>query len=298
MHPDAPGAAIPRFFLYGDAGTVADAEFFHIEDIRSRSERYDWEIGTHTHPGLYQVVFFLDGGGELTLDGRRSAVTAPLAAAIPPGVVHAFRFTPGTHGYVLTLTAAMLSGEAGNAGRMFEDVLFRQPQVIPLESAAPMAALLEQLQAEFHEDAAGRAKMVEWLVCALLMLLARSRPQAADAATPADRARHELFARFRALVEAHYAEHWLVPRYAEALHTTESTLNRLCQAVAGRSAFELTQDRLLLEARRKLIYIAAPVSRIAYELGFQDPAYFCRFFRRRTGLTPSAFRRQGMEGEG
>ena len=48
----------------------------------------------------------------------------------------------------------------------------------------------------------------------------------------------------------------------------------------------------MLEARRKLTYIAAPVSRLAYELGFQDPAYFCRFFRKHTGMTPSEFRRR------
>jgi AraC family transcriptional activator of pobA len=62
--------------------------------------------------------------------------------------------------------------------------------------------------------------------------------------------------------------------------------------VAGVSAAELVQQRLLLEARRRLIHVAAPVAQIAYELGYQDPAYFCRIFKKRVGLTPSAFRRQ------
>jgi AraC family transcriptional activator of pobA len=48
------------------------------------------------------------------------------------------------------------------------------------------------------------------------------------------------------------------------------------------------QDRLALEAQRMLIYSSAPVSLIAYELCFSDPAYFfSRFFKRRIGTTPS-----------
>ena len=47
----------------------------------------------------------------------------------------------------------------------------------------------------------------------------------------------------------------------------------------------------MLEARRRLAYIAAPATKIAYELGFADAAYFWRFFRRRAGVTPADFRR-------
>jgi AraC family transcriptional regulator, transcriptional activator of pobA len=48
--------------------------------------------------------------------------------------------------------------------------------------------------------------------------------------------------------------------------------------------------RILLEAQRQLRYTSAPVSEIAYALGFEDPAYFTRFFSQRTGQAPRAFR--------
>jgi AraC family transcriptional activator of pobA len=289
-------ARIPRFYLYGDAGLVRDAEFFHIEDIKSRSERYDWEIGSHTHPGLYQLVFFLEGGGEVALDEARLQVASPAAVAIPPGVVHAFRFVPGTRGYVLTLAEAMLFDSTRQAGQLFDETLFRRPTLLRLEeqgeATCQLGHLLDQLQAEFRGAEAGRVQMVEWLVWSVLMLLARRQMSATGDANPAEQARSELFSRFRGLVEVHYTQHWTVAQYAGQLHTSESTLNRVVREVAGCSAFELVQDRVVLEARRKLTYIAAPVSRLAYELGFQDPAYFCRFFRKRTGMTPSEFRRR------
>jgi AraC family transcriptional activator of pobA len=122
------------------------------------------------------------------------------------------------------------------------------------------------------------------------MLLARRRA-VAQATAPAGDARGATFVRFRALVEAHYAERWPASRYAQALAITQSRLDRTCRAASGRSAFEIVQDRVLLEARRKLVHVAAPVSALAYELGFEDPAYFCRFFKRRVGSTPTQWRR-------
>ena len=54
----------------------------------------------------------------------------------------------------------------------------------------------------------------------------------------------------------------------------------------------MTQDRLLLEACRKLTYLPASIASIAYELGFQDPAYFSRLFRSETGRSPQTYRRR------
>ena len=72
----------------------------------------------------------------------------------------------------------------------------------------------------------------------------------------------------------------------------DSELNRLCRRLTGCTAFELIQQRLVLEARRRLVYAGSSVSAIAAELGFKDPAYFSRFFRRHGGLSPNEFRRR------
>ena len=98
------------------------------------------------------------------------------------------------------------------------------------------------------------------------------------------------------LIESNYLKHWPVARYARMLGVSESSLNRLCRGLIGVTTFDVVQQRLALEARRRLIYAAGPVSSIGAELGFKDPAYFCRFFRKHCGISPAAFRRRQSGG--
>jgi AraC family transcriptional activator of pobA len=289
---------IPEFSLYGEDIEALDTEFVHIELIETRSRRYDWEIGNHTHRGLFQVLFLLEGRVEAHVDNAVWSHAGPVALCIPPAAVHGFQFSAETHGFVLTVAESLLFDREGEGAALFE-VLMRQPSLIEL-AALPQAherieSLLGQLMSEFCWPLQGHTLMLEWLVRSVLLLLVRLYATQNEAGF-SGRAERELFTRFRTLLEAHYKEHWDVPRYAEKLHVEERRLNRLCRKLTQKTAFELVRDRLMLEARRKLTYVPAPVSRIAYELGFQDPAYFCRVFKRYSGLTPSEFREQASHG--
>lgn len=287
--------AIPVFRLYGETESDADAEFLHIEPLRARSERHGWEIGRHTHRGLFQAVYLADKTAQAVLDNRVAEAKAPCVILVPPGVVHAFNFQPDTTGYVLTLAAAWTGPKGADRASGIFDGLMSEPGVIELEDdAGAFATLLDQLMAEVRGRRPGYGFVSEWLAASALMMLARRRI-AIDSAIRADDPRTDVFARFRMMVEDRFTEHWPVSRYAQALATSESRLDRICRSLAGHSAFEVIQNRVMLEARRKLVHVGAPVSALAYELGFEDPAYFCRFFKRHMGRTPTEWRREQRE---
>lgn len=284
---------VPVFSLYGEISEAPDDEFVHIEAIADRSERYDWEIDRHSHHGLTQVLMVFSGGVTVGLDDQMTSPPAPCAVLVPAGTVHTFRFAPGTDGRVLTFAEGRL-GLGGAERAALVASLFAAPAVIDLGEAGVARERLERrfcdIEAEFRERGPGWTTAIEAGVVEVLVLLAR-RHASMRRAEAAARPEADLFGRFRALVERHFADHLPTGAYATELGVSESRLDRAVRAVTGRSAFEVTQERLLLEARRKLVYIAAPVSKLAYELGFEDPAYFWRFFRRRTGMTPAEFRR-------
>lgn len=308
--PDAgTPPAIPAFVLYREPGPDSEsaratplAEMLHIEPIESRSRLYHWEIEPHVHHGLHQLIWIQTGAAEVTLDASRASCSGPGVIVIPPGVVHAFRFSPETDGLVLTLSPRLLvENELPTAGEALL-TLFTRAQVLALDAgsfeAERLGRLFAEVAAEFHAPvphapaaASGQAgsPVPLWLARAVVWRLA----QLGATASPQARSGGEhraLYTRFVTLVEMHFLEHWPITRYASRLGVSTDRLNRSVRAEADISALDLIQERLTREACRRLVYVAAPISKLAFELGFEDPAYFCRFFRRRTGLSPSAYR--------
>lgn len=290
-------SVVPKFALYGerDAGSM----MLHIEDVQTRSRLYHWDINAHLHSSLYQLVFVLSGPVRISLDEQYHDAMAPVVAIVPPGVVHAFHFGPDTEGYVLTLNTRWPSEgdmEMADAYR----VLFSGPRILSLlatASASPrIDTVLRELMSEFRQPDGPHSPVTSWLARSVIWRLARWLEQksegSSESSIDAMPLQSDAFTRFRLLVEAHFTEHWEVARYAGLLGLTAERLNRVCRQQANASAFDIIQDRVLREACRRLIYIVVPVSQLAYELGFADPGYFCRFFKRRTGMSPNQYRKQ------
>jgi AraC family transcriptional regulator, transcriptional activator of pobA len=235
------------------------------------------------------VLWVQRGPVQAVLDSNQHRAEGPVAVVIPPPVAHAFRFTPQTEGTVLTLDARRLAeGDASGTGAALQ-ALFAAPRLLPVPAheAGRLQALFSSLHAESSADEA--SPVPTWLARCIVWRLAQLARREADG-PPREAGRDLLYTRWVVLLEAHYREHWPVSRYAEALGLSTERLNRLVRAETGHNAQALLHDRLLREACRRLVHVAAPVSRIGFELGFEDPAYFTRFFRRLAGCSPRDYR--------
>ncbi len=298
---------LPAFSLYGEAPAGPGALLLHIESIDSRSRLYDWEIDAHVHQGLHQVLWLRTGRVAAMLDETRVSSEGPCALVIPPGVAHAFSFSPGSDGHVFTVNATRLAeGEApgqGGVGDALQTLFARPRSLTPAPDGVEvqrLQALFETLWAEHQAADAGSpvplwlARSVVWRLAQLALREDRDQAKGMKGAAGARRAasadRQSLYTRWVVLMESHHLEHWPVARYAERLGLSTERLNRMLRAETGQNAQALLHARLAREACRRLVHVAAPVSRLAFELGFDDPAYFCRFFKRHTGLSPREFR--------
>ena len=287
---------LPSFALYGEAGGP-NPPLLHIEAIHSRSRLYNWEIDAHLHQGLHQVLWLGQGHVEAMLDESRIQSDAPVALVIPPGVAHAFRFAPDSDGFVLTVNATLLAeGDAEGTGQALQN-LFATPRTLRLEDSAPevlrLQALLAMLLAENEASDAGDSPVPLWLSRAVVWRLAQlARRDLGQAQRRLGAGRQSLYTRWVVLMETHYLEHWPVSRYAERLGLSTERLNRMVRAETGQNAQALLHARLVREACRRLVHVVVPVSKLAFELGFDDPAYFCRFFKRHTGVSPREYRQR------
>ncbi|QNE41972.1 helix-turn-helix domain-containing protein (plasmid) [Hymenobacter sp. NBH84] len=99
-----------------------------------------------------------------------------------------------------------------------------------------------------------------------------------------------LYHRLQASIEHHYKTLRDVPAYAQLLHLSANHLNTIIKEQSGKTVLQLLHERQLLEAKRLLYHTERSVKEIAFELGFQDAAYFTRFFKRLAGVTPLHYR--------
>jgi AraC-like DNA-binding protein len=98
------------------------------------------------------------------------------------------------------------------------------------------------------------------------------------------------FVRFRREIERSFAATRRVEDYAAKLGCSVRTLTRASLAATGRSAKQLIDDRVALEAKRLLAHTAEPVAEVGRRLGFPEPTNFGRFFAREVGQSPGSFR--------
>lgn len=285
--------AIPKFGLYGESSLNQDPGFVHIEDIAARSGENGWLIKPHRHGKMFQILCIFEGKVEVQLDEIEHSLVGSWAITIPPGVVHGFRFQPNAQGVVLTLAEPLLSNQSYQDSRSIFEPLLGSFQTIQFRKKDVLFHQLTQyftlIEGEFQRADTDYNMMLEWLVNMVLMTLKRQLENTQLQAYTGS-ASSQLLRSFRRLLEGEYKNQWTVQQYATELHTSVSSLNRLCKEAIGLTAKDIIQERVLVEAKRKLIYTRNTLDQTAYTLGFKDPAYFSRFFKRLEGVSPSEYR--------
>lgn len=283
---------IPHFALYGDSNLNQQPGLVHIEDIEDRSRANNWLIKPHRHTRLFQILLLINGNLQVKLDDHNHQLSGNWAISIPPGCVHGFEFPADTQGIVLSVEASLLNTQI----QSFQSfaTLLEQPHTVAFANEDVLFSqfinYLNLIRQELKQPYIGQEAMLRWLMGTLLLTLWRQL-QYSHTQAHSNPKSSQTFQQFRQLLETHYREQWDVQSYAHALHTSVSSLNRLCQEKAGSSAKHLIQERVLLEAKRRLIYTQESLERVAESLGFKDPAYFSRFFKNLAGMPPSDYRK-------
>lgn len=274
---------IPSWQLYGEQSPFPD--LVHIETITDRAAGLEWQIAPHRHLHLHQVFLVLVGEVRLSIDGKTQRGVPPLLMNMPRGHVHGFGFAAGTQGFVLTLPAADFPELFG------PEAATRAALEAPFVAGAGNTEHLFQNIARLHATPDPfrrlRLRAAALTLCCAVAEAGGERPERSDG--------DARMARFEELIRAHLADGWQMADYATALAVSERHLRRLCLAATGLSAQGFLEATRLREACRLLAYTRMRAQEVGFALGFDDPAYFARAFRRGMGMSCSEYRRR-LEG--
>ena len=285
----APVSAIPSFYLYGEPQRAVREGFVHVESLDDRSRPSEWTIQPHLHRDLNHVILIGEGGGTMRAEGVACAFDSPALLLIPAGVVHGFEWHSESRGWVITLADAyvtQLAERDRDLGRLF---LHAQAVALDGDDRGVIERSVSQMLRELGWIGPAQRSAVEAEVLAILVRALR-RAQVARLEGDAPGRQALVVAQLRERIEARFRARESVAAQAAALGVSETALRLACARVGGLSPSAMLDERTMLEARRLLLYTDMSVNEIAWSVGFEDPAYFSRFFTRHAGQSPRRFR--------
>jgi AraC family transcriptional activator of pobA len=240
---------------------------------------------------------FLVTRGHATFVGRDSAdigLKAPFIFWLPRSSLGEFRLEAGGEGVALAILENFIwravgdSGVAMNLRPLLDRIIIATPDRIAPhldEVATSFSALVR----ESHDPQPGSAVMMSLHLGIVLLRLWRAstlEPSAAGRGSAVNTVQ-----RFRQLVELHYRENLSIDEYARMLGVTRAHLHDACSRGVATTPLGLIHERLIEEACQRLGQTELSVEQIGYGLGFRDPGYFNRFFKRQRGMAPGAYRK-------
>lgn len=267
----------------------ADSEL-HFEHLDNLANFFGRNMPVHYHDRFYQIHIILDGSTHVLLDEKHYTNEGITLFFTPPAVPHSFVTESSSSGYVLTiqqqLVWRLLDMECGLNNIMVDQM---KPFCIGLCNENPILSLVSHLKRELDSIGMMQEKAIQSLL--QLVLIEVMRLGIRNKAEKSNRSVDiTIFHQFNHLVETHYTEHWALSEYADRIGISVSRLNDICRRVSGLSSKKIIIDRQMQEARRALQFTSKSVSEIGYDLGFRDPAYFARFFRKYSDMTASDYR--------
>ena len=245
----------------------------------------------HLHTQLCQVFLIESGEVILKRQGQPTNLPVPCLLLIPENTLHGFSYPASSSGRVLTLSVSFVDAlfrESPDVLRLFSDI-----QIIPAHSQEGLfqkiGSRIASIHQELFEEFPERNRALQAHLSLLIIELYRLLGQPAEPQKTNDRSLG-YFTDFQRLIKQNHLAKWPLSQYAGQLNITPIHLNRICQAVAGKSASQVLQDYVMTVAKRYLKHTSYSVSEIAYLLNFEHASYFARLFRKNAGISPRDFR--------
>lgn len=255
------------------------ADLLNGEDLKQDVHRHDF----------YLILLIEKGKGQHAIDFIPYPVADNSLFFMRPGQVHELRLKSHCTGYLIEFSPAFYNTSAP-AGAIFRKVSHKNHCKLQAKRFERIAALADQLMEEYEQrDENYQQAIKAHLALLFIELLRQSKnPHAVnkDKAVYA----HDKLEEFMDLLEQNYTRLKKPADYAALLHLSNYQLNALTRATVDKSSSAVITDYLVLEAKRQLLATTDQVNQIAYNMGFQDPSYFIRFFKKHTGSSPQEFR--------
>ncbi|SOD90669.1 AraC family transcriptional regulator [Spirosoma fluviale] len=267
---------------------------FEIVDLSELRRTSGPIISVPHRAEFYHIIWFQSGTPTHLVDFNPVAIKPDSILFLNKNVVHCFDPDASFSGKAILFTDRFYYQSDADFKYLRNSILFNDLFSISLVEASGSTQLLADLLTLLHieyetvRDSFQAPILKNYLHNFLMLTERQRRKQNFTEIKPSPDLDYVLL--FRDLLDEQFREQKQVGYYTRQLSVAEKRLNTATKHVLGKTAKELINDRVLLEAKRLLVNSFMSIKEIAYELGFDEPGNFIKYFRKYTSLTPTEFK--------
>lgn len=272
----------------------ANLQEFYCNRFDRHLEQNHREISIPHKHNFYLVVLFTEGAGFHEIDFNHFEVKRGSVFFLTPGQTHHWEFSESPNGYIFFHSEAFFELHFAQQ-RLSQFPFYYSSQNAPVIQLSENQTQLFEIQFDqiltesIQNQLYKKQKMIQ-LIDGVYIDLARIYLAETTRKNGVKTTYSHHIRKLETKIDQHYKTEKSPAFYANQMHISIKHLNRIVKDSVGKTTSNLISERILLEAKRLLCNASLNISEIALELGFEDSAYFSRFFRKNEGLKPTEFR--------
>ncbi|THB81286.1 MAG: helix-turn-helix domain-containing protein [Desulfobacteraceae bacterium] len=271
-----------------------EIEILRFASLLKRRDHLDHSPGNPHRLRFYIIMVVTRGSGTHFIDFLPYTFDQGSIILVSKGQVHAFDFTASWDGFLIMFTDDFLSKHLIHSDILSLHKLYNyhlhQPVITPGKHERPMFEnLIRGLTQEYeHPDDFAREELLKLHLKIFLLKIERFKqgqiPDNSNTETILT------FMEYKRLIEQHYKETKNAKDYAQQMGISYKHLNAVCKRIAGHTAKQFIDGHVILEIKRHLATTGFSIKELAYEMGFDEPTNFVKFFSKHTRTTPAKFK--------
>ena len=284
-------SSIPQLHLHKPLEDLQNQGVFSYGLFEDNIQEAPNRTALHRH-NFHEIFIFSEGSGIYSSDFQDHPIEAPCAVIVRAGICHQWKNIQQLKGVILGVDLEFL-GLSSRTDGTISILRPSGPHVFPLhqKNLTGLSSHIQRIEREWQNHLVNRQTAIRASLTLILIDLLRCF-ESQQPTNPNDSASARLYSDFLELLDQTWKTSPRPKDLAEVLRVSPDYLSATLREVSGSNTSDLISERIVLEAKRLLAHSRMGIAEVAYSIGFEDPSYFARFFKRKSGLTPKEFRKQ------
>jgi AraC family transcriptional regulator, transcriptional activator of pobA len=262
---------------------------FKIRKVEEFAGDTDLIHDLHRHDFFF-ILALKKGSGIHEIDFTPYNVLDHSVFFLRPGQVHQLHLKAGSSGYLIEFNTTFYHPKDKVSIERLRKASNKNFCELQIDRFNRILEVLASMYEEYREKEEGYQEVIKASLDIFFIEYVRQSPHPNKVVTTAASYTQERFEEFQELLDKHIATEKQVSQYTDRMSLSAYQLNEITKSSVGKTASDLINEHIILEAKRYLLATPNQVKDIADLLGYEDPSYFIRFFKKHTGHAPDAFR--------